>query len=111
MRIEDCDIGELDRDSQTFIFINNKVEIIKSKAFSGSNNLFNFSGNDIGKIESNAFSVTFLSGDISRNTFHSSSSSPLLSLGPSPVCVPDQSAYDYADSSIEYRIVDSPALS
>ena len=71
MRIEDCDIGELDKesvysDSKTFIFINNKVEIIRSKAFSGSNNLFNFSGNDIGKIESNAFSVTFLSGDISR---------------------------------------------
>ena len=71
MRIEDCDIGEMNKesvysDSQTFIFINNKVGIIKNYAFSGSNNMFNFSGNDISKIESNAISVAFLTGDVSR---------------------------------------------
>ena len=71
MRIEDCDIGELSKesiysDSQTFIFINNKIGIIKSYAFSGSNTNFNFSGNDIANIETNAISVAFLSGDISR---------------------------------------------
>jgi len=115
MRIEDCDIGELDRESlysesQTFLFINNKVGIIKSNAFFGSSNTFNFSGNDVSKIEKGALSLSFLSSEISRNTFHSSSGSALLSLGPSPVCVPDPSAYDYPDNSVEYKVVSSPAL-
>ena len=71
MKIEDCEFGELNResiytDSQNFIFINNKVNIIKSQAISGSNNKFNFSSNDITKIETNAISVAFLSGDLSR---------------------------------------------
>ena len=71
MRIENCDIGQLNAesvysDSQTFIFINNKVEIIKTEAFSGSNNKLNFSDNNIKKIESNAISVAFLSGEMSR---------------------------------------------
>ena len=64
MRIENCDIGQLNAesvysDSQTFIFINNKVEIIKTETFSGSNN---FSDNNIKKIGRNAISVAFLSG-------------------------------------------------
>ena len=71
MLIEECNIGELHResiysDSQTFVFINNKVKMIKTQAISGSNNNFNFSGNDVSKIESNAISVAFLSGDLSR---------------------------------------------
>eukprot|EP00090_Calanus_glacialis_P006461 TRINITY_DN15030_c0_g1_i1.p1 TRINITY_DN15030_c0_g1~~TRINITY_DN15030_c0_g1_i1.p1 ORF type:complete len:425 (-),score=123.21 TRINITY_DN15030_c0_g1_i1:69-1166(-) len=114
VQIEDCDIKELasesvDTDCQTFSFINNKVGLIKNKAFSGNSNIFNFSGNNIGNIESNAISVNFLSSVMSRNTFHSSSSSsPLLSMSPSPACVPDDTAYDYGD--IEYRIVASPSL-
>ena len=101
MRIEDCDIGELEKesvysDSQTFIFINNKVEIIKTYAFSGSNNVFNFSDNDISKIESNAISVAFLSGDVSRNTFHTHTGTPLRDVGPEPVCMPEQqTSYNY----------------
>ena len=71
MLIEECNIGELHResiysDSQTFVFINNKVKMIKTQAISGSNNNFNFSCNDVSKIESNAISVAFLSGDLSR---------------------------------------------
>merc|ERR1712128_165899 len=114
MLIEDCDIGELTResiysDSQTFIFINNKVKIIKSQAISGSNNKFNFSGNDISKIETNAISVAFLSGDLSRNTFHTHTGTPLRDVGPEPVCMPDQTAYNY-DDPVEYKIVATPAF-
>ena len=61
MRIENCDIGQLNaesvyNDSQTFIFTNNKVVIFKTEAVSGSNNKFNFSDNNIKKIESNTIS-------------------------------------------------------
>jgi len=111
--IEDCEIDELASESlfsesHEFRFINNKIGVIKSKAFTGHSNMFNFSGNEITKIESNAFSISFLISDISRNIFHSPTSS-LFSLTPSPACVPDETAYDYGD--IEYRVVASPALS
>jgi len=114
MLIQECIIGELHResiysDSQTFVFINNKVEIIKTQAISGSNNNFNFSGNDITKIESNAISVAFLSGDLSRNTFHSHTGTPLRDVGPEPVCMPDQAAYSY-DDPVEYKIVATPTF-
>jgi len=113
MRIENCDIGQLNAesvysDSQTFIFINNKIDIIKTEAFSGSNNKFNFSDNDIKKIESNAISVAFLSGDMSRNTFHTHTGTPLRDVGPEPVCMPDPTAY-YEDT-VEYKIVATPAF-
>jgi len=114
MLIEECRIGELHResiysDSQTFIFINNKVKIIKTQAISGSNNNFNFSSNDINKIESNAISVAFLSGDLSKNTFHSHTGTPLRDVGPEPVCMPDQTAYTY-DDPVEYKIVATPTF-
>jgi len=114
MLIEECNIGELHResiysDSQTFVFINNKVKIIKTQAISGSNNNFNFSGNDVSKIESNAISVAFLSGDLSRNIFHSHTGTPLRDVGPEPVCMPDQAAYSYEDP-VEYKIVATPTF-
>merc|ERR1712013_233878 len=107
MLIEECNIGELHResiysDSQTFVFIN-------TQAISGSNNNFNFSGNDISKIESNAISVAFLSGDLSRNIFHSHTGTPLRDVGPEPVCMPDQAAYSYEDP-VEYKIVATPTF-
>merc|ERR1711915_673678 len=114
MNIENCDIGELHKesiytDSQNFIFINNKVKVIKSYAISGSNNKFNFSSNDISKIEANAISVAFLSGDLSRNTFHAHTGAPLRDVGPEPVCMPDQTAYNY-DDPVEYKIVATPTF-
>merc|ERR1712013_42516 len=114
MLIEECNIGEIHResiysDSQTFVFINNKVKIIKTQAISGSNNNFNFSGNDVSKIESNSISVAFLSGDLSRNIFHSHTGTPLRDVGPEPVCMPDQAAYSYEDP-VEYKIVATPTF-
>ena len=47
-------------------FINNQVGSFKSTGFSSSNNVFNFSRNKIETIESNAISVAFLTGEISR---------------------------------------------
>ena len=71
MRIEDCKFGELNEesiysDSMNFIFLGNSVGHVKTYGFSGSNNVFNFSNNHIEKMESNAISVAFLNGDISR---------------------------------------------
>ena len=71
MKIEDCTFGELNEesiysDSMNFIFLGNSVGHVKTYGFSGSNNVFNFSNNHIEKMESNAISVAFLNGDISR---------------------------------------------
>ena len=74
MKIEDCKFGELNEesiysDSMNFIFLGNSVGHVKTYGFSGSNNVFNFSNNHIEKMESNAISVAFLNGDISRYSF------------------------------------------
>ena len=71
MKIEDCKFGELNEesiysDSMNFIFLGNSVGHVKTYGFSGSNNVFNFSNNHVEKMESNAISVAFLNGDISR---------------------------------------------
>ena len=52
-------------DSMNFIFLGNTVGHIRTYGFSGSNNVFNFSNNYIEKIDGNAISVAFLTGDIS----------------------------------------------
>ena len=71
MTIENSHFGELNResiysDSMNLFFINNRVGVFKTTGFSGSNNVFNFSLNKIERIESNAISVAFLTGEISR---------------------------------------------
>jgi len=119
MLIDSCEIGKLEResiysDSQVFSFTNNKVKLIKEKAFSGSNNKFNMTNNDIGMLETNAISVAFLAGDISRNTIHKYTGTPLRDIGPDPICMPDPEAYSYDDAdspvTIEYNVVGSPSL-
>jgi len=115
MIISGCDIGQMEKesiysDSQIFQFTNNKVGLMKKKSFSGSNNKFNFSDNEVENMESNAVSVAFLSGDISRNTFHQLSGTPLRDIGPDPICMPDPDpSYSY-DDNIQYNIVGSPSL-
>jgi len=117
--IDQCEIGKLEKesiysDSQVFQFSNNKVRLIKEKAFSGSNNKFNLTDNNIGMMETNAISVAFLAGDISRNTIHNYSGTPLRDIGPDPICMPDPEAYTYDDAdspvTIEYNVVGSPSL-
>ena len=71
MVIRDCNFGTLNKesiysDSMNFFFLSNSVGHVKTHGFSGSNNIFNFSNNYIEKMESNAISVAFLTGDISR---------------------------------------------
>ena len=72
MTIENSYFGELNResiysDSVNLYFINNQVGVFKTTGFSGSNNVFNFSLNTIESIESNAISVAFLTGEMSRS--------------------------------------------
>ena len=72
MTIENSYFGELNResiysDSVNLYFINNQVGLFKTTGFSGSNNVFNFSLNTIERIESNAISVAFLTGEMSRS--------------------------------------------
>merc|ERR1712029_845676 len=115
MKIENCKIGELNKesiysDSMNFIFLSNTVGYVKTHGFSGSNSLFNFSNNYIEKMESNAISVAFLTGDISGNTFLSHSGTPLRDVGPEPVCMPQYSSYD-EDAVVEYKRVATPSLS
>lgn len=114
MRIEDCEIGELNKesiysDSMNFIFLGNTVDHIRTYGFSGSNNVFNFSNNYIEKIDGNAISVAFLTGDISGNTFKSHSGTPLRDIGPEPVCMPEYSSYE-EDAVVEYKKVATPSL-
>jgi len=114
MKIENCKIGELNKesiysDSMNFIFLSNTVGYVKTHGFSGSNSLFNFSNNYIEKMESNAISVAFLTGDISGNTFLSHSGTPLRDVGPEPVCMPQYSSYD-EDAVVEYKKVATPSF-
>ena len=71
MKFQDCTIGELHResvysDSVNFIFVGNSLGTIRNHGISGSNNVFNFSFNHVEKLETNAFSVAFLTGDFTR---------------------------------------------
>ena len=71
MTIENSYFGELNResiysDSMNLYFINNRVGVFKTTGLSGSNSEFNFSLNTVQSIESNAISVAFLTGEMSR---------------------------------------------
>jgi len=114
MRIEESEFGELNKesiysDSMNFIFLGNTVGHIRTYGFSGSNNVFNFSNNYIEKIDGNAISVAFLTGDISGNTFKSHSGTPLRDIGPEPVCMPEYSSYE-EDAVVEYKKVATPSF-
>ena len=58
-------------DATDFLFINNKIESLATHGVSGNNNLFNFSLNTINTIQDEAFQITALIVDISKNTFNS----------------------------------------
>ena len=98
------------------MILDNTFDLVQTHSFSGTNNLFNFSGNSVANIENDAFQMSAREIDISNNMFGSASGknslihlivnttfipfnilistgSPMLSLSPTPECIPDSAQY------------------
>ena len=78
---------------------------MKESAFDASVGTFEFSGNTVDSIDSNALSVGCLDGSIINNVFKSQSGSPFIDFGPDPVCTPEEEVDDdpeYEDEA-QYR--------
>ena len=99
------------------MILDNTFDLVQTHSFSGTNNLFNFSGNSVANIENDAFQMSAREIDISNNIFGSvsgknsfasqvyvnktfipiniliSTGSPMLSLSPTPECIPDSAQY------------------
>jgi len=114
LTFEDCSIGEIARagvytDVDNLILINNHFDSIKTHAFSGNINVFNFTGNTVNMLEDEAFQLSALNIEFSNNNIESIKGSPFKSLSPTPVCVSDSDYDDYPDS--QYRVVASSQFS
>jgi len=114
LTFEDCSIGEIARagvytDVDNLILINNHFDSIKTHAFSGNINVFNFTGNTVKMLEDEAFQLSALNIEFSNNNIESIKGSPFKSLSPTPVCVADSDYDDYPDS--QYRVVASSQFS
>jgi len=108
--IKNCHFGQVSRagifsETRSLFILDNTFDLIQTHSFSGTNNLFNFSGNSVANIENDALQMSAREIEISNNIFGSISGSPMLSLSPTPECIPDSAQYDYEDSSPQYRVV------
>jgi len=108
--IKNCQFGKVSRagifsETNSLVILDNTFDMIQTHSFSGTNNLLNFSGNTVANIDDDAFQLSAREIDISNNLFGSISGSPMLSLSPTPECIPDSAQYDYEDSSAQYRVV------
>ena len=111
--IKNCHFGKVSRagifsETNSLVILDNTFDMIQTHSFSGTNNMFNFSGNSVANIESDAFQLSAREIDISNNLFGSisgkkyfcksfhkiiSTGSPMLSLSPTPECIPDSAQY------------------
>ena len=111
--IKNCHVGKVSRagifsETNSLVILDNTFDMIQTHSFSGTNNMFNFSGNSVANIESDAFQLSAREIDISNNLFGSisgkkyfcknfhkiiSTGSPMLSLSPTPECIPDSAQY------------------
>ena len=76
LTFEDCSIGEIARagvytDVDNLILINNRFDSIKTHAFSGNINVFNFTGNTVKMLEDEAFQLSALNIEFSNNNIES----------------------------------------
>ena len=76
LTFEDCSIGEIARagvytDVDNLILINNHFDSIKTHAFSGNINVFNFTGNTVNMLEDEAFQLSALNIEFSNNNIES----------------------------------------
>ena len=72
LTLESCIIGEVARagvfsDSANLQVVNNEFDAVRTHAFSGNNLLFNFSGNAVKLLETEALQITALETDFSNN--------------------------------------------
>ena len=113
--IKNCHFGQVSRagifsETRSLFILDNTFDLIQTHSFSGTNNLFNFSGNSVANIESDALQMSAREIEISNNIFGSISGknvfaqiklpsrlqctgSPMLSLSPTPECIPDSAQY------------------
>ena len=76
LTFKDCSIGEIARagvytDVDNLILINNHFDSIKTHAFSGNINVFNFTGNTVNMLEDEAFQLSALNIEFSNNNIES----------------------------------------
>ena len=74
--IKNCHFGQVSRagifsETGSLMILDNTFDLVQTHSFSGTNNLFNFSGNSVANIENDAFQMSAREIDISNNMFGS----------------------------------------
>ena len=74
--IKNCQFGKVSRagifsETRSLVILDNRFDLIQTHSFSGTNNLFNFSGNSVANIENDAFQISARELDLSNNIFGS----------------------------------------